>query len=142
VLVFCRGRHTYNPQGLLRGNFKNSRPNKQATKTEDAYGQESEHGESEWGNYPTTIIKAKNRDTTNSHPTEKPVNLMTYLVETYTNPGDTVLDCYAGSGTTAIACIRTGRKFVGIEKDVKHFETACERVANELAQGVLLPPNH
>jgi hypothetical protein len=46
-----------------------------------------------------------------------------------------------GGGTTAIACIRTGRKFVGIEKDAKHFETACERVANELAQGVLLPPN-
>jgi DNA modification methylase len=66
---------------------------------------------------------------------------MAWLIVNLTEPGQTVCDPFAGSGSTAIACIRTGRNFVGIEKDVKHFETACERVANELAQGVLLPPN-
>jgi len=79
---------------------------------------------------------------TRRHPCQKPVSLMAWVMERAKVPvGATVLDPYMGSGSTAIACIRTGRKFVGIEKDVKHFETACERVANELAQGVLLPPN-
>lgn len=55
--------------------------------------------------------------------------------------GATVLDPYMGSGTTGIACIRTGRKFIGVEKDKRHFETACERIRCELAQGVLLPHN-
>jgi DNA modification methylase len=55
--------------------------------------------------------------------------------------GATVLDPYMGSASTAIACIRTGRKFIGIEKDPKHFATAVERISRELEQGVLLPPN-
>ena len=76
------------------------------------------------------------------HPTQKPVVVMAWAMDKAKIPqGATVLDPYMGSGTTAIACIRTGRKFVGIEKDAKHFETTCERVANELAQGILLPPN-
>jgi len=75
------------------------------------------------------------------HPCQKPVNLMAWLVVNLTAPEQIVCDPYMGSGTTGIACIRTGRKFVGIEKDAKHFETACERVATELAQGVFLPPN-
>lgn len=76
------------------------------------------------------------------HVSQKPVELMAWCLDQVKVPiGATVLDPYMGSGSTAIACIRTGRKFVGIEKDAKHFETACERVANELAQGVLLPPN-
>ena len=53
----------------------------------------------------------------------------------------TVCDPYTGSGTTAIACIRTGRKFIGVEKDPRHYKTACERIDRELAQGVLLPAN-
>jgi DNA modification methylase len=81
-----------------------------------------------------------NRDVLTGHPSQKPIRLMMRLMARIPNAA-TVLDPYMGSGTTAIACIRTGRKFVGIEKDVKHFETACERVANELAQGVLFPPN-
>jgi len=75
------------------------------------------------------------------HPTQKPVELMAWLMRVM-KVGEIICDPWMGSGTTAIACIRTGRKFVGIEKDAKHFETACERVANELAQGVLLPPNN
>jgi DNA modification methylase len=75
------------------------------------------------------------------HPTQKPVSLMVWSMEqAKVMNGATVLDPYMGSGTTGIACIRTGRKFIGIEKDAKHFETACERIKRELAQGVLIPP--
>ncbi|MCL2846990.1 MAG: site-specific DNA-methyltransferase [Firmicutes bacterium] len=66
------------------------------------------------------------------HPTQKPVALMEYLIRTYTNEGDVVMDPCCGSGTTAIACIRTGRKFIGFEKDAEYFKVAKERIEKEL----------
>lgn len=63
------------------------------------------------------------------HPTQKPVALLEYLVRTYTNPGDTVMDNTMGSGTTGVACVQTGRSFVGIEKDAKYFDIAKQRIA-------------
>ena len=71
------------------------------------------------------------------HPTQKPVALLEYLIRTYTNPGDTVLDSCCGSGSTAIACMRTGRRFIGIEKDPIYFEVSCQRVKDEHRQGRL-----
>lgn len=68
------------------------------------------------------------------HPTQKPVPLFEYLIKTYTNEGDTVLDNCIGSGTTAIACINTGRNFIGIEKDETYFELASGRILNALAE--------
>jgi site-specific DNA-methyltransferase (adenine-specific) len=62
------------------------------------------------------------------HPTQKPVSLMEYIICTYTNPGDTVLDNCMGSGTTGVACINTGRNFIGIEKDEKYFSLAKRRI--------------
>lgn len=62
------------------------------------------------------------------HPTQKPVALMEYLIRTYTNEGDTVLDFTMGSGTTGVACVNTGRKFIGIEMDAKYFEIAQRRI--------------
>jgi site-specific DNA-methyltransferase (adenine-specific) len=59
-------------------------------------------------------------------PTQKPVALMEYLVRTYSNPGDVVLDATIGSGTTGVACKRLGRSFIGIERDPEHFEIARE----------------
>ena len=77
---------------------------------------------------------------TRCHPCQKPVPLMAWVMERAKVPaGATVCDPYAGSGTTAIACIRTGRKFIGVEKDPRHYQTACERIDREMAQGVLLP---
>ena len=78
------------------------------------------------------------RDQYHDHPCQKPVKLMAELVDRLTEKGATVLDPYMGSGTTGIACIRTGRNFVGIEKDPRHYKTAVERIRNELNQGVLL----
>jgi site-specific DNA-methyltransferase (adenine-specific) len=67
----------------------------------------------------------------NEHPTQKPVGLMMELVADFTDRGDMVLDAFAGSGTTGVACLRLGRHFVGIEKDPKYFSLACERLRAE-----------
>lgn len=69
-----------------------------------------------------------------AHPTEKPLPLMRELVSLYSNFGQTVLDPFMGSGTTGVACLKTGRKFIGIERDAKHFDTACERISEAESQ--------
>ena len=66
---------------------------------------------------------------TGLHPTQKPVALLAYLIRTYTNPGETVLDFCAGSFTTGIACINEGRDFIGIERDPEYFRVGSERIA-------------
>jgi site-specific DNA-methyltransferase (adenine-specific) len=68
------------------------------------------------------------------HPTQKPVALMEYLIRTYTNPGDTVLDNTMGSGTTGVACVNTGRQFIGIERDPDYFAIAQRRIADAQSQ--------
>lgn len=67
------------------------------------------------------------------HPTQKPVALMEYLIRTYTNEGDPVLDNCMGSGTTGVACVNTGRRFIGIEQDPKYFLIAAQRIQEEHA---------
>lgn len=67
----------------------------------------------------------------NEHPTKKPVALMMELVQDFTEPGETVLDAFAGSGTTGVACLRLGRRFVGVERDPKYFQLACDRLRAE-----------
>ena len=75
---------------------------------------------------------------TRCHPTQKPIRLMIFCMDRLQiAEGETVLDPYMGSGTTGVACLRTGRRFVGIEKDPAHYATALERIKNELAQGDL-----
>ena len=71
------------------------------------------------------------------HPSEKPVDLLEYLVRTYTKEGETVLDFSMGSGSTAIACLRSGRKFIGIERDEDYFLAACKRIERETSQTTL-----
>jgi DNA modification methylase len=75
------------------------------------------------------------------HPCQKPVDLLAWLVNGLTVEGETVCDPFMGSGSMGIACIRTGRKFIGIEKDARYFEIARRRLENELRQG-LLPLEH
>jgi len=78
--------------------------------------------------YPQSIIKIKNSNNNTLHPTQKPIELFEYLIKTYTNEGDIVLDCCAGSGTTAIACINTNRKYICIEKDQKYYDIINQRL--------------
>lgn len=73
-----------------------------------------------------------------AHMGGKPLNVLCRIVEDYTRVGDTVLDLCMGSGTTGIACLRTNRNFIGIEKDLEHFKTACARLERECNQGALL----
>ena len=81
---------------------------------------------------PMTVIKMSpifnSKNTPRLHPTQKPVELMEYLIKTYTNQGDTVLDNCMGSGTTGVACKNLGRKFIGIEQDPNYFEIAKKRI--------------
>lgn len=83
--------------------------------------------ESDGKRYPKNLIKF-NRDKDKLHPTQKPVSLCEYLIQTYTNEGDVVLDNCMGSGTTGIACLNTNRKFIGMELDNTYFEIAKKRI--------------
>lgn len=74
---------------------------------------------------------------THWHPTQKPVEVMRWLIETATKPGDTVLDPYMGSGTTGVAALQAGRKFIGIEILERWWQNACKRIEREQAQGKL-----
>ena len=79
--------------------------------------------------YPTSIITVSNADQSGKfHPTQKPVALFEYLIRTFTNPGELVLDPTAGSGTTAVAAIQAGRRWICIERDPEYFFKACARV--------------
>lgn len=76
----------------------------------------------------TLFFNSAFHDGERGHPTQKPVALMEYLIKTYTNPGDTVLDNTMGSGTTGVACMNTGRRFIGIERDAEYFKIAEKRI--------------
>jgi len=81
--------------------------------------------------YPKSILEFGS-DTAKDHPTQKPVALMEYLIKTYTNEGETVLDFTMGSGSTGVACANTGRKFIGIELDNGYFKIAQNRINSAL----------
>ena len=83
------------------------------------------------GFYPKSIIEFE-KESSNFHPTQKPVALLEYLIKTYTKENEIVLDNCMGSGSTGIACIRTNRRFVGMEKEEKYFKIAKERIDNEI----------
>ena len=78
-------------------------------------------------NYPNSIIQF-DMESKNVHPTQKPVSLLEYLIKTYTNENDIVLDNCMGSGSTGVACVNTNRKFIGIELDDTYFEIAKNRI--------------
>ena len=127
VLVFCNGKIPYFPQGLIAKRRINKRSN--STETNRLHGKENV---SEYTNYPTQVIEIINGER-GIHPTQKPVELFEYLIKTYTNEGDLVLDNTAGSGTTAIAAENTGRKWVCIEQNEEYATKAVERIQNHEA---------
>jgi site-specific DNA-methyltransferase (adenine-specific) len=126
ICVFSNGKLLYNPQMQTGKPYsitrdKNPRINeitgalmKETTTINDGV------------RYPTRILEFKQQR--GFHPTQKPVDLLEYLVKTYTNQNDTVLDNCMGSGTTGIACKNLGRKFIGIEQDANYFEIASKRI--------------
>lgn len=124
IAIFCTGHNLYVPQMTLGKPYK-GHGGGGGGKVWGKYGKERE--DNSGFRYPNTLIEFPfvSRPI---HPTEKPVALIEYLVKTYTNPGDTVLDNCMGSGTTGVACINTGRQFIGIERDPKYFKIAQNRI--------------
>jgi site-specific DNA-methyltransferase (adenine-specific) len=78
--------------------------------------------------YPRSVVKFSNSNHGSVHPTQKPVALFEYLIKTYTQPGELVLDNCAGSGTTGVACLRTGRQFILMEQEAKYCAVAEKRI--------------
>ena len=129
ISVFYKKQCTYNPQGLVYGYFNNNRPSRsKKIKGEYTFGIEHDFGISNATNYPSNILMYSNGNNNNLHPTQKPLELIEYLVKTFSNEGDIVLDNCMGSGSTGVACINTNRKFIGIELDNTYFEIAKERI--------------
>lgn len=118
----------YNPQSELKSNGIKKYSNKRASEHITGNRKEGEAKESKSG-YPKDIIKINVEK--GFHPTQKPVALFEYLIKTYTNEGDTVLDNCAGSGTTAIACINTNRNFILIEKEQEYIDIINKRLCSE-----------
>lgn len=135
VCVFYARQPTYNPQftkGKPNHVSKNAQPRVKSHSSN--YGAQYEVVEELTDRkYPKTILPFTVVSPTDIlHPTQKPVALMEYLVRTYTNEGDTVLDNCMGSGTTGVACMNTGRRFIGMEMDAGYFEIARGRIHQAL----------
>ena len=150
VIVFSRSsRFTFNPQMVLRtpeslkrDPIGTSRTIKSKSRSiAEHYGSLETNSEyqfrSDGKKHPISIIRhpifEKGRYTF-KHPTKKPVSLFSYMIKTFSNHGDTVFDPFAGSFTTAIACIRTGRRYICIEKERKYFDIGVKRIEAELEQ--------
>ena len=140
ILVFYKKQPTYNPQ-YTRGEPYTSKSGKNSRvfeKGETTYGRFMKGREFANDNngfrYPKQVLEFGVVERNTLHPTQKPVALFEYLIKTYTNEGEIVLDNCIGSGTTAIAALNTGRFFIGIEKDKHYYEIAVERVNNHKAQ--------
>ena len=130
--VVCFGKcSTYNPQGIYEVNKKNKRGSGGGTFGNN-WKSSNEYITTHSG-YPNGIIEVHNEGNT-VHPTQKPVALFEYLIKTYTNEGDLVLDNCMGSGTTGVACVQTGRKFIGIEINKEYYNISKERISNAQLQ--------
>ena len=131
ILVFGNGRILYNPQMEIGKPYKR---NNKGYKRENNHklGLNPINQVNEGTRYPKSILLFPRDFSAQSrlHPTQKPVALMEYLVKTYTNEGDTILDFTMGSGSTGVACVNTNRKFIGIELDEDYFKIAKERIEN------------
>jgi site-specific DNA-methyltransferase (adenine-specific) len=130
ICVFSRNSHVYNPQmktGVMKqkgGGYSRLFDVKCSVTRNDQY-------------FPTSIVEASNGDRNGTpvlHPTQKPLALLEYLILTYTNPGDTILDFTAGSGTTGAAAKKLGRKCIQIEQELEYCEIAARRLAQEVMQ--------
>lgn len=137
ISIFYKKLPTYNPQGLVRIDRENNNSTKQIRRNnitalnggafkENTYIQE-------YTNYPRQILEFSIEGKP-MHNTQKPVPLFEYLIKTYTNEGETVLDSVMGSGTTAIACINTNRNYIGFELEKEYYDLANERIEKHLKE--------
>ena len=139
ALVFSKGTYTYNPQMTEGAPYKkrgshHKLPKDHVMTPGKNIGYSDNLDTSK--RYPTSVqfFSNHNQKADRFHPTQKPVPLFEYLIKTYTKKGETVLDNTMGSGTTAIACLNTGRSFIGIEMDDEYFNIAKERIESHEQQ--------
>lgn len=149
ILVFSSAPANYYPQ-MVASEPHNRRPRDKAYKMRGDITQgmasgvfkvSDDHNESL--RYPKSVLEIKSTEgecnnLNRVHPTQKPIALMEYLIKTYTLEGETVLDNTMGSGTTGVACVNTGRNFIGIERDDKYFQIASERIQRAKDEKLLI----
>lgn len=149
ICVFYKSLPTYNPQMEIQS-ISRARKGGEIFGINKSKGHRYAYGASHDGlkrteptnkpneRFPESIIRIrKEQESTVMHPTQKPVDLIRYLIRTYTNEGDTILDNCMGSGTTCVAAIKEKRQYIGIEKDEQFFEIAKKRIEQELSQPTL-----
>jgi DNA modification methylase len=139
ILVFYKKQPVYNPQMVARVSNNESKRdlsvlNNNGSKTHKNQTYRYSSSYNDKLHYPRSVQRVNRDRTKNAHPTQKPVALFEYLIKTYTNEGDIVLDNCAGSGTTAIACHNLNRNFICIERDIDYFNASVERLNNVKAQ--------
>lgn len=130
ISVFYRKQPTYNPQFEIGKPYDDVR--KENYRKNISVGDGNKLIKTPIHNsgtrYPSSVLKFSNKNNRNVHPTQKPTPLLEYLIRTYTNEGETVLDNCIGSGSTGVACVNTNRNFIGIELDENYFTIAKERI--------------
>lgn len=138
VVIFSANGHTYNPQmeiGVAYNDKPRARIARILHQTPSVLRKTAI--ENTGVRYPSSVQEFPNPNNDYCHPTQKPVALMEYLIRTYTNPGEVVLDCCAGSGTTGVAAVNTGRGFIGIEKEAEYYAIMERRIQEAQSQLVL-----
>lgn len=134
ILVFYKKLPTYNPQKTTGHKPVNSYTKHRGAGSNYGKTKTGISGGGSTERYPRSVQLFKSdKQKSTLHPTQKPVALLQYLIETYTNEGELVLDNCMGSGSTGIACLNTNRKFIGIEKDAKYFDIACNRIYSHIS---------
>lgn len=142
ILVFCKTTPRYYPQKTIGKPYSGEkRAGKKGSITEvyrDVPNPQFRRGSKDGSRYPRTVQYFATAETEGKqlHPTQKPLSLFEYLIRTYSQEGDTVLDMYAGSGTTAIAAINTNRNYICIENSEKYYEIMQKRITKHV------PPNN
>lgn len=135
ISIFCKGTPYYDPQGVFEVRQPKAKTrNGQLT---DIYRSKSLSGKEyvqEYSGYPNNILKFDKEPKHCFHPTQKPVALLEYLVKTYTRKNELILDNCMGSGTTAIACLNTDRRYIGFETDPHYYEQSLKRIEENQTQ--------
>lgn len=140
VLIFYKNQPTYNPQKTHGHNRKVAKTSYVKEHTGNSvYGRESrDTNYDSTERYPLSVQVFANADLTQVlHPTQKPVSLVEYMIKTYSNEGELILDNCSGSGTTGVACLNLKRKCILMEKDEAYFNVSIERLKNHVAQTTL-----
>lgn len=140
IMVFYKKMPTYNPQFTkgkpLHGKGQNYKTSEIVNNNYGEFKQLEDVRKGCTDKYPTSILNfIKTHPSKAIHPTEKPIELLEYLIKTYTNENETVLDNCMGSGSTGVACLNTNRNFIGIELDEKYFNIAKERIEKISLEG-------